>query len=43
MEFPSALIAINKCLELDPKFIKGYAKKGNIHFGLKEYEFLFVF
>ena len=37
MEFPSALTAIEKCLSLDPNFNKAYGKKGQIHFGLKEY------
>lgn len=42
MEFQSALIAINKCLELDSKYIKGYAKKGNIYYSLKEYNFFYL-
>jgi len=37
MEFPHALKAIEKCLELDPNFVKAYAKKGSIHQGLHEY------
>lgn len=37
MEFTIALKSIEKCLELDPIFPKAYAKKGNIHLGLKEY------
>jgi stress-induced-phosphoprotein 1 len=36
-EFPMALKDCNRCLELDPKFIKAYARKGNIHFFMKEF------
>jgi len=37
MDFPNALRCADKALELDPTFIKAYAKKGNAHFGMKEY------
>jgi stress-induced-phosphoprotein 1 len=29
MEFPGALKDLDRCLELDPKYIKAYVKKGN--------------
>jgi len=32
-----ALKDAEKCLELDPLFCKGYAKKGNCHVLLREY------
>ena len=31
MEFPYALKDAEKCLELDPTFIKAYVRKGTIH------------
>jgi stress-induced-phosphoprotein 1 len=37
MEFPSALNAVEKALELDPKNVKFIAKKGQCHFGMREY------
>ena len=37
MDFPNALRSADKALELDPKFIKALGKKGNAHFGMKEY------
>jgi stress-induced-phosphoprotein 1 len=36
-EFPMALRDCDRCLELDSKFIKAYARKGKIHFFMKEY------
>ena len=27
----------NKCIELDPKFIKGYTQKATVHFFMKDY------
>jgi len=38
MDFPNALSAANKALELDPKYTKALSKKGNAHFGMKEYK-----
>lgn len=37
MDFPSALRDTDKCLEIDPTFVKALSRKGNIHFGLKEF------
>ena len=37
MEFPHGLKDINKCIELDPNYVKAYPKKGNCHFAMKEY------
>jgi stress-induced-phosphoprotein 1 len=37
IDYPSALHHIIKCLELDSNYIKAYAKKGDLHFYLKEY------
>lgn len=37
MDFPSALKDAEKCLEIDPTFVKCIARKGNIHMLLKEY------
>ena len=37
MDFNNALKAAEKAIELDPTFYKAYAKKGNAHFGMKEY------
>jgi len=37
MEFPSALKDAEKCLELDPTFVKAFFRKGTIHHALKEY------
>jgi len=37
MDFPNALTSAEKALELDPNFHKALAKKGNAHFGMKEY------
>jgi len=36
LELPSAMKDIDKAIELDPIFIKAYAKKAAIHKGLKE-------
>ncbi|PXF42671.1 Hsp70-Hsp90 organizing protein [Gracilariopsis chorda] len=36
-EFPMALKDCERCLENDPKFVKAYIRKGNIHFYMKEY------
>lgn len=35
-EFQMALRDCDECIRLDPKFIKGYLRKGGIHLGLKE-------
>merc|ERR1712142_426930 len=35
-EFKLALKDIEECLRLDPKFVKGYLRKGGIHKGLNE-------
>ncbi|KAL2607811.1 hypothetical protein R1flu_026384 [Riccia fluitans] len=35
---PEGLKDANKCIELDPKFIKGYSRKGTIQFFMKEYD-----
>jgi len=37
MEANSALKDAEKCLELDPKFIKAYSRKGTCHHLMKEY------
>jgi stress-induced-phosphoprotein 1 len=37
MEFVSALKDAEKCLDLDPKFVKAYARKGTCHHMMKEY------
>lgn len=37
MDFNNALKAAEKALEVDPTFVKAYAKKGNAHFGMREY------
>ena len=37
MDFNAALKAADKALEVDDSYIKAYAKKGNAHFGLREY------
>jgi hypothetical protein len=37
MDFNAALKAAEKALEVDPNFHKALAKKGNAHFGMKEY------
>lgn len=36
-EFPMALKDCDRCLEIDPSFVKAYIRKGNIHFFMKEY------
>ena len=36
MALPEALKDADKCIELDPKFAKGYLRKGQVHFLLKE-------
>merc|ERR1719456_1231942 len=33
---PDALKDLDKCLELDPKFVRAYARKGQTHFLMKE-------
>jgi stress-induced-phosphoprotein 1 len=35
---PEGLKDANKCIELDPKFVKGYSRKGAIQFFMKEYD-----
>jgi len=37
MDIPKELRATEKALELDPLFHKALGKKGNAHFGMKEY------
>jgi len=37
MEPTTALKDADKCLELDPKFVKAYARKGTCHHLMKEY------
>ena len=37
MEFSFALKDVEKCLEIDPKYVKAYFRKGNCHHGMKEY------
>lgn len=36
-EFPMAMKDCERCLDIDPKFVKAYIRKGNIHFYMKEY------
>ena len=38
IDFNAALKSANKALELNPKFYKALAKKGNAHFWMKEYD-----
>lgn len=35
---PEGLKDANKCIELDPMFVKGYSRKGAIQFFMKEYD-----
>jgi stress-induced-phosphoprotein 1 len=37
MEFNTALKDADKCIEIDPTFVKAYARKGNCHHMMKEY------
>lgn len=37
MEFTEARKDVDKCLEIDPNFVKAYARKGTIHHFMKEY------
>jgi stress-induced-phosphoprotein 1 len=37
IDFSAALKAAEKALEIDDSYIKAYAKKGNAHFGMREY------
>eukprot|EP00039_Didymoeca_costata_P013945 m.218691 g.218691 ORF g.218691 m.218691 type:complete len:333 (-) comp15905_c1_seq5:115-1113(-) len=37
MEIPHSLKDAEKCIELDPKFIKGYLRKGNCLIAMKKY------
>jgi stress-induced-phosphoprotein 1 len=37
MDFQGAMREVEKALELDPKYVKAWAKKGDIHFFLKEF------
>jgi len=37
-EYPLGLADCNKCIELKPDFVKGYTRKGHIHFFMKEYQ-----
>lgn len=36
-EFPMAMKDCDRCLDIDPSFVKAYIRKGNIHFFMKEY------
>lgn len=36
-ELPMAMKDCDRCLEIDPDFVKAYIRKGNIHFFMKEY------
>lgn len=36
-DFPAAKVACEKALELDPTYVKAWAKKGDIEFFMKEY------
>jgi stress-induced-phosphoprotein 1 len=38
MDFPNALKSADRALEIDPSFTKALVKKGNAHFGMKEYK-----
>lgn len=35
---PEALKDAEKCIELDPKFAKGYSRKAAVQFFMKEYD-----
>ena len=37
MEFNTALKDADKCIEIDSKFVKAYARKGTCHHFMKEY------
>ena len=37
MEPTRALADCDKCLELDPNYLKAYVSKGAVHFMMKEY------
>lgn len=37
MEFNTALKDADKCIALDPQFVKAYARKGTCHHFMKEY------
>jgi len=37
MEWQLALKDADRCVEMDPTFVKGWSRKGGIHFFLKEY------
>lgn len=37
MDINQGLKDADKCIELDPKFVKAYARKGNCHHLMKEY------
>jgi stress-induced-phosphoprotein 1 len=37
MDFNMGLKDADKCLELDPGFVKAYVRKGNCHHMMKEY------
>jgi len=41
LAFPEALKDANKCIELKPDFVKGYARKGKAQFGMKDYKAAF--
>lgn len=36
-ELPMAMKDCDRCLDIDPDFVKAYIRKGNIHFVMKEY------
>lgn len=37
MEYNLGREMADKCLKLDPNFVKAWARKGACHFGMKEY------
>ena len=37
LDFANALDDCDKCLKLDPKFVRGHVRKGNVFFGTREY------
>lgn len=38
MRVRTAAQAADKCLELEPTFVKGYSRKGTLQFFMKEYD-----
>jgi tetratricopeptide (TPR) repeat protein len=35
--YPEGIKAADRCIELEPSFVKGYSRKGTIQFFMKEY------